>query len=285
METADVGLQSAVAFGLARLSAQAVALCGDLVQHVVDAREVVLGAFEPQLRLVAARVEARDAGGFFQDAAAGLRLGGDDLADLALAHEGRRAGAGGGVGEQDLNVAGAAFAAVDAIGRALFALDTACDLDNIGVVELGRGRACRIVEHQADLGHVACGPIAAAGKNHVVHAGRAHALVGVFAHDPTERFDKVRLAAPVGSDDAGQTRLDQKFRRLDEAFEADETELAEMHRAAPVTPHPARKPRRRKGAGLFSCANREGLQLFSSGSRIFASVSGVISPLTLVPLK
>ena len=116
-------------------------------------------------------------------------------------------------------------------------------LDDVGVVELGRRGAHRVVEHQADFRHVASWPIPTAGEDHVVHAGRTHALVGVFAHDPAERFDKIGLAAPVGSDDAGQTRLDQKFRRLDEAFEADETELAEMHRAA----FPSTTLRKRQG--------------------------------------
>ena len=68
---------------------------------------------------MAARMQAADAGGFFENAAARLRLGGDDLADLALAAPRRRTRAGGGVGEQQLHVAGAHLAAIDAIDRAL----------------------------------------------------------------------------------------------------------------------------------------------------------------------
>ena len=74
-----------------------------------------------------ARMQAGDAGGIFQHAAALLGLGLDDFADAALVHQRRRARAGGGVREQDLHVARAHLAAVDAIGRARFALDAAGD--------------------------------------------------------------------------------------------------------------------------------------------------------------
>ena len=43
-----------------------------------------------------------------------------------------------------------------------------------------------------------------AGEDHVVHGGRAHALVRGLAHHPAQRFEQVRLAAAVGADDAGQ---------------------------------------------------------------------------------
>ena len=76
-------------------------------------------------------MQAGDAGRLLEDQPPRLRLGGDDLADLALAHQRRRARAGGGVGEQQLHVARAHLAAVDAIGRARLALDAARDLDRL----------------------------------------------------------------------------------------------------------------------------------------------------------
>ena len=66
-----------------------------------------------------------------------------------------RARAGRGVGEQQLHVARAHLAAVDAIGRARLALDAARHLDRLGIVEGGGRAAVGIVEHQADLGDVA----------------------------------------------------------------------------------------------------------------------------------
>ena len=155
LRAANLCRQLAVARRLAGLPAQAVALRGDLRDHVVDAHEIVLGALQPQLGLVAARVQAGDARRLLQDAPARLRLGRDDLRDLPLPHEGRRARAGRGVGEQDLHVAGAHLAAVDAVGRALLARDAPRDLDDVGVVEGGRRRALGVVQRQPDLGDVA----------------------------------------------------------------------------------------------------------------------------------
>ncbi len=80
-------------------------------------------------------MQAGNAGGFFQHAAALLGLGLDDLADAALMHQRRRTRAGRGVGEQDLHVARAHFAAVDAVVGAGLALDAARDFEHVGVVE------------------------------------------------------------------------------------------------------------------------------------------------------
>ena len=91
-------------------------------------------------------MQAGNAGGFFQHAAALLGLGLDDLADAALMHQRRRARAGRGVGEQDLHVARAHLAAVDAVGRALLALDAARHFERLVLVELRPapcGRRCR----------------------------------------------------------------------------------------------------------------------------------------------
>ena len=81
--------------------------------------QILFGGAQPQFGLVTARMQAGNAGGFFEHAAALLRLGLDDLADAALMHQGRRACAGRRVGEQHLHVARARFLAVDAVGRAL----------------------------------------------------------------------------------------------------------------------------------------------------------------------
>src|SRR5262249_43505624 len=76
-------------------------------------------------------------------------------------------------------------------------------------------------------------PLAAAGENHVIHARSAHAFRRVFAHDPTQSLDEIRFAAAIWPDDAGQTRLDQKFGWFDEGLEARDTEFGEFHRLRP----------------------------------------------------
>ncbi len=195
--------------------------CVDLADDVLEPLQVVLGGLEPQLGLVAAGMQTGDAGGLFEHAPARLRLGRDELADLALAHHGRRAGAGRGVGEQQLHVARAHFAAVDAVGRARVALDAARDLELVVLVEGGGRGAVGVVDVQHDLGGVARRAVAGAGEDDVVHVGGAHRLVRALAHHPAQRFDEVRLAAAVGPDDAGEAGLDQDVRRLDEGLEAD----------------------------------------------------------------
>jgi len=150
-----------------------------------------------------------------------LGLGLDDLADPTLVDERRRACAGRGIGQQDLHVARAHLAAIDAVGRARLALDAARHVEAFVLVELRRCLAVGIVDRDRDLGIVAGRPAVGAGKDHVVHVGRPHGLVGGFAHDPAQRFDQVRFAAAVGSDHAGQPGFDQKISRFDEGLEAE----------------------------------------------------------------
>ena len=63
----------------------------------------------------------------------------------------RRARAGRGIGEQELHVAGAHLAAVDAVGRAGLALDPPRDLELIAVVESGRRLRVGVVERRSRL--------------------------------------------------------------------------------------------------------------------------------------
>ena len=130
--------RDAVADRLLGLALERVDLAGDLADDVLEAREVLLGGAQPQLRLVPARVQPGDAGGLLEHAAALLGLGLDDLADAALVHQRRRARAGRGIGEQDLHVARAHLAAVDPIGRAVLALDPARHVEGLVLVELRR---------------------------------------------------------------------------------------------------------------------------------------------------
>ncbi len=68
---ADVAGDHAVAHRLARLAAQRIELGADLADDVLEPGEVGLGGAQPHLRLVAAGVQAGDAGGFLEDAPAG----------------------------------------------------------------------------------------------------------------------------------------------------------------------------------------------------------------------
>lgn len=227
---AHLGRDLAIAHGLAGLLLQALHLAGELADHVLDAGEVGFGRLQPQLGLVAAGVQAGDAGGIFQHAAALLGLGLDDLADLALVDEGRRARASGGIGEQDLHVAGAHVAAVDAIDRACLTLDAAGDFEKLAVIHRRRRGAIGIVDRHRHFGVVARRAIAGAGEDHRVHVGGAQRFVRGFAHRPAQRFDEVRLAAAVRSDDAGEARFDHEVGGLNEGLEAMKAQAGDLHK-------------------------------------------------------
>ena len=216
-------------------------------QHIADAREIGLGCPEPQLRLVPPRMQTGDAGRIFQNTATLFGLSVDDLADLALPHEGRRPRAGGVIFKQDFDVARARVPTIDAVSRARLAFDTARHFQRVAIVELGRRAAIAVVEEDRHFRHVAAGASIGAGKDHVVHRRAAHGFVRGFPHHPAQRFKQVGLAAPIRADDAGQASADHKFGRLDERFKAQQSQLVDLHgwspHSRPVWVSPRRPPK------------------------------------------
>lgn len=161
---ADFRRQHLEPVGLARLALEALDLAFELRGNVVQALEIGFGSLQPQFRLMAARMQAGNAGRLLEQLPARLRLGGDQLADAALAHHRGRACTGGRIGKQQLHVLGARLLAIDAVDRALLALDAARHLYLVAVVEgCGRG-AVAVVQIQADLGRVARRAVAGSGK-------------------------------------------------------------------------------------------------------------------------
>ena len=225
---ADLSRDLAVALRLTGLALQRLQLRGELADHIAEALKIRLGGLEAKLSLVAPTVQAGNAGGIFQHAAALLRSGIDDLPDAALAHQRRRARTGRCVLEQEANIAGARILAVDPVGRAGFALDAPGHLKVIGVVELGRRRAGAIVDEQRHLGSVAGRPELRSGEDHILHGRAAHALIGGLAHRPAQRLEQIRLAAAIRPDHAGEPRLDQDFGRLDKGFEAEKAKKGDL---------------------------------------------------------
>ena len=227
---ADIGGDIAIARRLPRLPFQTVDLFVDLVEHIVDAPDIFLGRLQPQFGLVAARMQTRNACRIFQNPASGLRLCRNDFADLPLPHHRMRACTGGGIGKQQLHIAGTDLARIDPVMRSRLALDPAADLDLVEIVE-GRGRgAGTIVEMQRHFRHVAAWTVAGSGENYIIHARGTQGFIGAFAHHPAQGLDQIGFAATIGTDNAGQTGFDQKFGRFDKGFEADELEARQFHR-------------------------------------------------------
>ena len=213
-------------------------------------RQILLGGLEPQLRLVAARMQPGNPGGLLEHAAAliGPRL--DDLADAALMHQSRRARPGGGVGEHHGDIARAHFAAVDAESRALFAHDAARHFERLEFVEVGGRIALAVVDRDRDFGVVARRALGIAGEDDVVHLRAAHRLIGGFAHHPAHGFDQIGFAAAVRTDDAGQPGLDLKVGRFDEDLKPIRRSRVSFIRVLSMSPAAAKK-------GISEGARRE----------------------------
>ena len=227
---ADMPGQISIARGLAGLALQAGKLAFDFADDVFQARQVGFRGAQAQFGLVAALMQAANAGGFLQDGAARQGLLADQKANLALAHEGGRARAGRGVGKEYLHVALAHVAAVDAIDAAGLALDAARHFDRIEIDVGAAGGAVGIVDEQRDLGHVAGRPAGAAREDHIVHLAAADGRGPGFAHHPAHRIEQVGLAAAVRADHGGQTRFYEQLRRFDEGFETGKPEPGELQR-------------------------------------------------------
>ena len=207
----DVAGEIAVARGLARLALQVGELDFDFLNDVADAREVLLRGVELEFRLVAARVQARNAGGFFKNGAARDGLGIDELANLSLLHQCGRMCARRCIGKEDLHVTCAHVAAIDLVDRAHVALDPARDLELFRIVVLRRCAAQGIVDDEGHFRRIAARPVVGAREDDVVHGAAAHGLRRILAHHPAQRFQKVGLAAAIGAHDPGEARFDGQF--------------------------------------------------------------------------
>ncbi len=227
---ADEPGDGAVAVGLPGLTLQPLQLRLQLPAQILGAGEIGFGGAQLQLGLVAAGMQAGDAGGFLQDGTTVVRLGIDQAADRALAHQAGGMRAGGKIGEQRLHVARPRLAAVDAIDAAAAALNAPADLQLRRFMERRRRGALGVGQMQRDLGEVARGPVSGAGEDHVVHLAAAHGPGGSLAHRPAQRFHHVGLAATVRTDDAGQPGQDVHHRRLGEALEPGDAQTAEADR-------------------------------------------------------
>ncbi len=95
---------------------------------------LVSGALEAQLRIVAAGMQAGNAGGLFQDGPPLRRLGGDQFADLSLSYHGLASGA---PVEASANSSCTSRARTSLplmrLGRPRLPFDAAGDLKEIGV--------------------------------------------------------------------------------------------------------------------------------------------------------
>ena len=89
--------------------------------------------------------------------------------------------------------------------------------------------ALGIVEHERDFRHARWLAIARAVENHVEHRFAAQGFGGLFAKHPFEAVNDVGFSATIRADDAGDRRVENKFRPVCEALEPVQDEFLQTH--------------------------------------------------------
>src|ERR687897_2048863 len=82
-----------------------------------------------------------------------------------------------------------------------------------------RQPAIAIVEREGCLGHASGGPALAATEDDIFGLLGAQRMLSLLAQDPAHSVGHVRLAAPVRTDDPGDSRLEREDGTVEEAFE------------------------------------------------------------------
>jgi hypothetical protein len=168
-DRADLVCQLTIAFGRARLPAQR---CGALFlfpENFPEPREIGLGRTQLLLGILAAGMQAGDAGCFLEQLPSLDRLGGDDRADPALTDKRGRVRSGGRVGKQERDILGANVAAIDPVGRPGAALDPSGDLAFASFSFF----AGELLKQDGHFSEISRWTRCSSGEDHIVHAAAA----------------------------------------------------------------------------------------------------------------
>jgi hypothetical protein len=239
----------------------------DLLVDVLDAGQVLGDAVQLELGLVLARLVAADAGGLLEHRAPLGRVGRQHGVDLALRQHHVAAHAEAGVHQDVTDLLALHLAPVEQVLGLAAAEQAPPDrhlaarLDDVPRV-IGQDD----LDHGVGRGRAALGAL----EDHVVHLVGAQRLGGALAHHPQEGVDDVRLAAAVGTDDAGQAALHLDDGAVGEGLEALEFDSLEKHAwggRQEVGPGAAR--RRRSG-----CCRAASAESSSQGAAAKAEAGG-----------
>src|SRR5215467_7514784 len=217
-----------VLLGLARLTLEGADLTLHLVHHVAHALEVLPGRLELALRLAALLLVARHPGRFLDEDASLPRLGGQDVVEAVLVHEGIGLGIDAGAREEILHVAEPA----DALVEEVLALPRAVEAPRDANLAPRHLEAAVVVEDEPDLGQSNRLARSRAMEDDVFHLLSAERLGALLTEGPTDRIGDVRLAATVGTHDARDAGEDLHLGLFCERLEALDDDLFEAHRVA-----------------------------------------------------
>jgi hypothetical protein len=219
-----------VPFRLPDLPFERTDLAPDLVEDVLDAREVLAGALHLPFRLFPPDPELGDPRGLLDDHAHLVRPGIDDLADLPLGDDGVPARAGARVEEQFRDVLEPARDLVDEELALAVPEGPAGDRD-LGVRFVPRGGDPVVVqEGEGHLGHPEGTGGVGTGEDHVLERLASKEGGGVLPEDPADGVDDVRLAAAVRADDRRDPGGKIKRCLVVERLEPDQFQFFQFHR-------------------------------------------------------
>ena len=223
---AQVGLDGLGAARHLGLAAQRLELAAQLGGQVGQPGQVGRHRVELADRLFLALAVFEHAGGLFDERATVLRARLQDLRQPALPDDDVHLAADAGVAQQLLDIHQPATVAVDLVLAGAVAEHPPGDR-HLGVLD--RQRVVGVVDGDGHLGAAQRGPRRRAGEDDVLHLAAAQRLGALLAHHPGQGVDDVGLAGSVGTDDAGDARLEAQSRRRREGLEALQRQTLEVH--------------------------------------------------------
>ena len=170
----------------------------ELVDLVVDAKQVFLGFFKLALSLLLPVAEAGDTGSLLKNLAPVGGLVGDDLRDAPLPDDRIAVAPETCVHQQRMNVLETHRLAVDVVFTLPAAVEAAGEHDLRGVVIKDVGG---VVDNQRDLRKAKGISLLGAAEDHILHLRAAQRLGALLAHDPEDGVGDVRFAGAVRTDD------------------------------------------------------------------------------------
>ena len=182
----QTGPQLPISCGLFRLPRQLGELIGQLFDHVINSRKIRFSAAQFQLGFMPPGIETRYPGRLFQNTTAGLGFGINQLTDLALPNEGRRMGAGAGIGKEHLHIPRPHIFTIGLISRANITGDAAYHIQKIIFIKARRRQAFGVIDLQADFCKITGRTCGRSREDHIFHTATPHGRRAVLAHNPAQ---------------------------------------------------------------------------------------------------
>jgi hypothetical protein len=230
LQLPDLGLERAVALGLAGLPVEGVELLAQLEDDVGDPLQVVAGGLHLPLGGLATLLVLGDSGRLLDHRAAILGPGRHDLADAPLLDDRVGGATHAGAEEDVVHVEEPRRGAVDEVVRLAGAVKPSPHGD-LGESLEGGGQlgGAVVLEGDRHLGQRERGLRLRPVEDHVLHRAAAQPERRLLPQDPADGVGDVRLPAAVGPDDPGHALVEDDDRPVHEGLETHHLQTANPH--------------------------------------------------------